>query len=245
MIKFKSHIQRIGTWNNEPLSTIPAEILFYPSNMPDGSPKYICFLDINYFVMMGHSDANKQSVVMNIVRVCRWINDNIKWGRFAFPMFIFQIIHSPKALFTDVHLRSKFYCIWKLKSDFQNKLKLCPGIHAVNRRVHKVNPVYTPAPPPWHYNDVIMGMIASQITSLMIFFSAVYLDRHQRKHQSSMSLAFVRGIHRRPVNSPHKWPVTRKMFPFDDVIMSHKQLCWVRVQKHTELIQIYIDRRDR
>ena len=42
---------------------------------------------------------------------------------------------------------------------------------------------------------------------------------HQRKYQSSASLAFVRGIHRRPVNSPHKWPVTRKMFPFDDVIM--------------------------
>ena len=33
------------------------------------------------------------------------------------------------------------------------------------------------------------------------------------------SLAFVRGIHRGPVNSQHKRPVTRKMFPFDDVIM--------------------------
>ena len=41
----------------------------------------------------------------------------------------------------------------------------------------------------------------------------------QRKHQSSASLAFVRGIHRSPVNSPHKGSVTRKMFPFDDVIM--------------------------
>ena len=41
----------------------------------------------------------------------------------------------------------------------------------------------------------------------------------QRKHQSSASLAFVRGIHRSPVNSAHKGPVTRKMFPFDDVIM--------------------------
>ena len=41
----------------------------------------------------------------------------------------------------------------------------------------------------------------------------------QRKHQSSASLAFVRGIHRGPVNSPRKWPVTRKMFPFDDAIM--------------------------
>ena len=41
----------------------------------------------------------------------------------------------------------------------------------------------------------------------------------QQKHQSSASLAFVMGIHRCPVNSPHKGPVTRKMFPLDDVIM--------------------------
>ena len=51
------------------------------------------------------------------------------------------------------------------------------------------------------------------------FYSTVYWDANQRKHQSSAPLAFVQGIHRRPVNSPHKWPVTRKMFPFDDVIM--------------------------
>ena len=70
-----------------------------------------------------------------------------------------------------------------------------------------------------HYNEVIMGAIASQITNLAIVYSTVYSDADQRKHQSSASLAFVRGIHRRPVNSPHKWPVTRKMFPFDDVIM--------------------------
>ena len=59
-----------------------------------------------------------------------------------------------------------------------------------------------------------MGMIASQITSLTIVYSIVYSDADKRKHQSSASLAFVRGIHRWPVNSPHKWPVTRKMFPF-------------------------------
>ena len=46
----------------------------------------------------------------------------------------------------------------------------------------------------------------------------------QRKHQSSAPLAFVRGIHRGPVNSPHKWPVTLKMFPFDDVIMRNEIL---------------------
>ena len=64
-----------------------------------------------------------------------------------------------------------------------------------------------------------MGTMASQITSLTIVYSAVYSGADQTKHQRSMSLAFERGIHRGPVNSPHKWPVTRKIFPFDDVIM--------------------------
>ena len=64
-----------------------------------------------------------------------------------------------------------------------------------------------------------MGAIASQITSLTIVYSTVYSDADQRKHQSSAPLAFVQRIHQGPVNSPHKWPVTRKMFPLDDVIM--------------------------
>ena len=70
-----------------------------------------------------------------------------------------------------------------------------------------------------HYSDVTMGMIASQITSLTIVYSIANSGADQRKHQSFASLAFVRGIHRRQVNSPHKWPVTRKKFPSDDVIM--------------------------
>ena len=69
-----------------------------------------------------------------------------------------------------------------------------------------------------HYNDVIMGAMASQIAILTIVYSTVY-SGDQRKHQSSASLAFVRGIHRWSVNSPHKGPVTRKRFPFDNVIM--------------------------
>ena len=47
-----------------------------------------------------------------------------------------------------------------------------------------------------HYDDVIMGAMASQITSLTIIYSIVYSDADQRKHQSSASLAFVWGIHR-------------------------------------------------
>ena len=65
-----------------------------------------------------------------------------------------------------------------------------------------------------HYNDVIMSAMASQITSLTIVYSTVYSGADQRKHQSSALLAFCVG------NSPVTvTSVTRKMFPFDDVIM--------------------------
>ena len=70
-----------------------------------------------------------------------------------------------------------------------------------------------------HYNDVTMSAMASQITSSFIVCSTVCSGADQRKHQSSVPLAFVKGIHRWPVDSPHKGPVTRKMFLFDDVIM--------------------------
>ena len=70
------------------------------------------------------------------------------------------------------------------------------------------------------YNDVMIVAMVSQISSLTIVYSTAYSDADQRKHQSPTSLAFVMGIHRWPVNSPHKGPVMRKMFPFDDVIMT-------------------------
>ena len=70
-----------------------------------------------------------------------------------------------------------------------------------------------------HYCDVIMGVVAAQITSLTFVYWTAHSGADQRKHQSSASLAFVRGIHLWPVNSPHNWLVTRKMFPFDGVIM--------------------------
>ena len=66
----------------------------------------------------------------------------------------------------------------------------------------------------WRHNE----RDCVQITSLTIVYSIIS-GADQRKHQSSASLVFVRGIHRRPVNSPHKGPIARKMFPFDDVIM--------------------------
>ena len=101
------------------------------------------------------------------------------------------------------------------------------GVHMcflklIDKFIHHMSLVqYVPRCPAFvcHYNDVIMCVMASQITSLTIVYFIVYSGADKRKHQSSASLAFVRGIHRRPVNAPHKGPVTRKMLPFDDVIM--------------------------
>ena len=66
-----------------------------------------------------------------------------------------------------------------------------------------------------------MNAMASQIASLPIVYLTVHSGADQRNHQISVSLAFVREIHQWLVNSPHKEPVTRKMFPFDDVIMGN------------------------
>ena len=71
-----------------------------------------------------------------------------------------------------------------------------------------------------HYSGIILGAMASEITSLTLVYWSIYSGVDHRKHQNSASLVFVWGIHRWPVNSHHKWPATRKMFPFDDVIMS-------------------------
>ena len=62
-----------------------------------------------------------------------------------------------------------------------------------------------------------MSEMAFQIAGVSIVWTTNCTD--QRKHENSASLGSVRGIHRWPVNSPHERPVTRKMFPFDDVIM--------------------------
>ena len=57
-------------------------------------------------------------------------------------------------------------------------------------------PTISARAPGLHYNDIIMGTMASQITSLRVVYSTVYSEADQRKHRSSTSLAFVWGIHR-------------------------------------------------
>ena len=69
-------------------------------------------------------------------------------------------------------------------------------------------------------HNVIMGAMASPIAGASFVYPTVCSGVNQRKPQSSVPLAVVMGIHRWPVNSPHKGPATPKMFLFDDVIMS-------------------------
>ena len=70
-----------------------------------------------------------------------------------------------------------------------------------------------------NYSNDIMGAMASQTISLATVYSTVNSGEDQRNQQRPTSVAFVRGIHLWPVNSPQKWPVTQEMFPFDDFIM--------------------------
>ena len=113
------------------------------------------------------------------------------------------------------HLGHGEYIVW-VPNVFSNQLvKMVASNYPLWERFYRV---------PWshgwlplyifmeHYNDVIMGAMASQITSRSIVYWTVYSGTDQRTHQSSASLVFVRVIHRWPVNSPPKSPVTRKMF---------------------------------
>ena len=103
-------------------------------------------------------------------------------------------------------------------------------IQSQSRRTHTI-----------HYSDAMMSAMASQITGVSIVQSTVCSGAHQRKHQSSASLALCAG--NSPVNSPHKGQVTRKMLPFDDVIVLSQQTLYVSIQsqlRSTHTLYVYI-----
>ena len=67
----------------------------------------------------------------------------------------------------------------------------------------------------WRHND----REVSQITGVSVVYSTVFFSgSDQRNYLRSASLAFVWGIHRRPMNSPNKGPLTREICPYDNVI---------------------------
>ena len=108
---------------------------------------------------------------------------------------------------------------WDLK---EHKPRMMMSWHEIT--FHISSPL---RPLQWRHND----LMASQITSVSIVFSTVGSGADQRKHQSTVSLAFVHGIHHWPVNSPHRRPVTWKMFSFDDVIMKTIVQQWIPLTK--------------
>ena len=137
------------------------------------------------------------------------LNDVTQFLARVYKLYCSDLLHG--TLWMGGYLIIDFLiCIWS---------HLFPNTHVyLNRSIY-------PRMQLFHYGDVIMGEMASRITSLTIVYLTVYWGADQRKHQSSASLAFVRGIHRWPVNSLHTWPVTRKKFPFDDVIMFFPSKC--------------------
>ena len=73
------------------------------------------------------------------------------------------------------------------------------------------------------YSDVIMNAMASPLASLTIVYSTVYSGADQINHQ----------------NSPHKGPVTQKMFPFDDVIMLSAKTSYHHILRNLHAGRLY------
>ena len=151
---------------------------------------------------------------------CRRIYKIVKWSDKCFPRKTNAYFNKIwiMSLCTDCAIGPRY--IWREISSeiLPISFPIISSQIAILFQMHLLS-YFTKAALVLNYNGVIMGAVASQITSLMIVYSTVYSGAYQRRHQISASLAFVRGIHRWPVNPPHKWPVTRKIFPFDYVSM--------------------------
>ena len=134
-----------------------------------------------------------------------------------------SVIHNDilnqKGIFLLVISQVKYYILQIIPKLWRNHPSNRYHSHRLQILLMLFTETLFPFPRPVHYNVAIMSAMVSQITGLTSVYSTVSSGTGQRKHQSSASLAFVREIHWWPVNSPHKGPVTRKMFPFPDVIM--------------------------
>ena len=131
--------------------------------------------------------------------------------------FIYIDWHCLALLIDTMYLKSECYtfayCKIKLPYSWMSILKFIQIRFRFNNNIHCLYflrlqyvfiLLYTTVEHTVHYNDVMMGAMVSQITGLTFVHSTAYLGADQRKHRSCSSLAFVRGIHRWPVNFPHK-----------------------------------------
>ena len=166
------------------------------------------------------SDSNIEFYAENCFVRKLWFSG--KWKLHAARMHWNSIIPNTWQSIAKIVMKESFLkdsigliVVFRLRTQLQSNLS-CPDI-CIDNAMHNTINVYH-----YHYSDVIMGAMTPQITSHTIVYSTVYPGADKRKYQSSASLAFVRGIHRWPVNSPHKRPVTREIVPFDHAIMIAK-----------------------
>ena len=211
-------------WTQHQMSRIPSlkkvrcrlQNIFTPSQRRDLLGPFFNFNYIHYEVW-DEITISFPNINGFTVEISAWISNFIP--NFIMDEIIYPCWDLSESLLvkwaTEVVIHSK-------TAMFSNRLRLVVKANVLKPSVSRLEfrIVYK------HYSDVIMGALVSQITSVSIVYSTVCSGTDPRKHQSSASLAFVRGIHREPVNSPHKRPVTRKMSPFDDVIMKRFHIMW-------------------
>ena len=132
---------------------------------------------------------------------------------------IFQLSHiiASHVTFNSIHLihmfpQTSYMSTWGIFIDYK-----IPTLHCVcHRKVLRISYDFMYLwSLQWRHNE--LDSVSNHQPHECLF--KLLFRRRSKKTSKSASLAFVRGSHRRPVNSPHKGPVTRKMFPFDDVIM--------------------------
>ena len=121
------------------------------------------------------------------------------WGVFCEDMGENWACYNSTALYLDITKQSPddSFCI-KIHSPLDCELLCLHGI-LLTKIEHN------------QYSDIIMSAMTSQITSVSIVYSTVCSGTDQRK------------LHQWLVDSPHKGPVTWKLFPFDDIIISSRR----------------------
>ena len=137
----------------------------------------------------------------------------------------------------------RFQFLWYLIFGGQNNiphpvLPIVLGIK-LGRRITDAAPSFDFWHKLYHYSDVIMGRMVSKMTGVSIVYSMFVHARIKKTHQSSAPLAFVRGVHRWPVNSPHKGSVTRKMITFADVIATTDSSPWAQLKQFHNLRETF------
>ena len=146
--------------------------------------------------------------------ILNWWQLSIKYAQVCVGYWFTFFVNDKKNCFSQIHFLDWYVHLCScIQSQFTLGIRCCCGKKDSNCMFP-------------HYSVVIMGTMVSQITSLLIVYSTVYSGADQRKHQTSASLAFVRGINRWPVNFRHKGPVTWKMFPLDDYHESDTWWSW-------------------